>query len=112
MQLVLEPDLFLKLTPLAIQVMKEVGIDIIIYAVVYTKGLRRLGGLAIGGMVDLDIFFLAFISGASMNADRSLALALLSGVLGNLWLYCSATFVGSSAVALLVRRKFNSSETK
>jgi aquaporin Z len=56
----------------------------IIYLVVYTKGLWRLGGLAIGGVVGLDIFFLAFISGASMNPARSLAPALLSGVIGNL----------------------------
>ena len=77
----------------------------VIYLVVYTKGLRRLGGLAIGGMVGLDIFFLAFISGASMNPARSLAPALLSGVLGNVWLYWTATFVGSSAVAFIVRNK-------
>jgi hypothetical protein len=57
-------------------------------------------------MVDLDIFFLAFISGASMNHARSLAPALLSGVLGNLWVYCSATFIGSPAVAFVVHRKF------
>ncbi|HKI09340.1 MAG TPA: aquaporin [Nitrososphaeraceae archaeon] len=79
--------------------------------VVYTKGLRGLGGLVIGGMVGLDIFFLAFISGASMNPARSLAPALLSSVLGNLWLYWTATFIGSSAVALLVRRKFKSAKT-
>jgi aquaporin Z len=60
-------------------------------------------------MVGLDIFFLAFISGASMNPARSLAPALLSGVLGNLWLYWTATFIGSSVVALLVRKKFMSS---
>jgi aquaporin Z len=48
----------------------------VIYLVVYIKGLRRLGGLAIGGIVGLDIFFLAFISGASMNPARSLAPAL------------------------------------
>jgi aquaporin Z len=78
----------------------------VIYLVVYTKGLRRLGGLAIGGMVGLDIFFLAFISGASMNPVRSLAPALLSGVLGNVWLYWTATFVGSSVVAFIVRNKF------
>ena len=49
---------------------------------------------------------LAFISGASMNPARSLAPALLSGVLGNLWLYWTATFIGSSAVAFIVRSKF------
>jgi aquaporin Z len=37
-----------------------------------------------------------------MNPARSLAPALLWGVLGNLWLYWSATFIGSSAVAFLV----------
>lgn len=84
----------------------------VIYVVVYTKGLRRLGGLAIGGMVGLDIFFLAFISGASMNPARSLAPALLSGVLGNLWLYWTATFIGSSITALLVRRKFKTANIK
>jgi len=82
----------------------------VIYAVVYTKGLRGFGGLAIGGMVGLDIFFLAFISGASMNPARSLAPALLSGVLGNLWLYWSATFIGSSAVAFIVHRKFKNAK--
>jgi aquaporin Z len=84
----------------------------VIYLVVYTKGLRRLGGLAIGGMVSLDIFFLAFISGASMNPARSLAPALLSGVLGNLWLYWTATFIGSSVIAFLVRRKFKNAQNK
>ena len=77
----------------------------VIFVVVYTKGLKRFGGIAIGGIVGLDIFFLAFISGASMNPARSLAPALTSGVLNNLWLYWSATFVGTSAVALLVRKK-------
>ena len=70
--------------------------------VVYTKGLKGFGGIAIGGIVG----FLAFISGASMNPARSLAPALLSGVLGNLWLYWSATFVGTSIVAFIIKGKF------
>jgi aquaporin Z len=84
----------------------------VIYLVVYTKGLRRLGSLAIGAMVGLDILFLAFISGASMNPARSLAPALLSGVLGNLWLYWTATFIGSSTVAFIARRKFKKGKEK
>jgi aquaporin Z len=94
-----------------IEVLATALLMAVIYLVVYTKGLRGLGGLVIGGMVGLDIFFLAFISGASMNPARSLAPALLSSVLGNLWLYWTATFIGSSAVALLVRRKFKSAKT-
>ena len=78
----------------------------VIYVVVYTKGLKRFGGIAIGGIVGLDIFFLAFISGASMNPARSLAPALVSGVLNNLWLYWSATFIGTSIVAFMFRRMF------
>src|SRR5918999_1233711 len=34
----------------------------VIYAVVFTKGLWGFSGLAIGGMVGLDILFLYFIS--------------------------------------------------
>ena len=55
--------------------------------VVYTKGLKGFGGIAIGGIVGLDILFLAFISGASINPLGSLAPALLSGVWADLWLY-------------------------
>jgi aquaporin Z len=78
----------------------------VIYVVVYSKGLKRFSGIAIGGIVGLDIFFLAFISGASMNPARSLAPALISGVLNNLWLYWSATFIGTSIVAFMFRRMF------
>ncbi|MGC2383877.1 MAG: aquaporin, partial [Nitrososphaeraceae archaeon] len=79
--------------------------------VVYTRGLRGFSGIAIGGMVGLNIFFLAFISGASMNPARSLAPALVSGVLHNLWLYWSATFIGTSAVAFIFRRAFLSKKS-
>jgi aquaporin Z len=78
----------------------------VILAVVYTKGLKGFSGIAIGGIVGLDIFFFSYISGASMNPARSLAPALLSGYVGDLWLYWSATFVGTSIVALLLRDKF------
>jgi aquaporin Z len=49
----------------------------VILTVVYTKGLKGFGCIAIGGIIGLDILFLAFISGASMNPARSLAPALL-----------------------------------
>lgn len=79
---------------------------VVILVVVYTKGLKGFSGIAIGAIVGLDIFFLSFISGASMNPARSLAPALLSGSTLDLWLYWSATFVGTSLVALVLRRKF------
>jgi aquaporin Z len=78
----------------------------VILIVVYTKGLKGFSGIAIGGIVGLDIFFFAFISGASMNPARSLAPAVISGYVGDLWLYLSAPFIGTCFVALLLRRIF------
>jgi len=78
----------------------------VILVVVHTKGLRGFSGIAIGGIIGLDIFFLSFISGASMNPARSLAPALFSGFVNDLWLYWTATFVGSSMVAFIYRKKF------
>jgi aquaporin Z len=80
---------------------------VVILTVVYTKGLKGFGGIAIGGIVGLDILFLAFISGASMNPARSLAPALLSGVFTDLWLYWTATFVGTSLIAFIYRKKIS-----
>lgn len=90
----------------SIEVLASALLMTIILIVVYTKGLKGFGGIVIGGMVGLDIFFLGFISGASMNPARSLAPALLSGAIGDLWLYWSATFVGTSIIAFVYRRKF------
>ena len=78
----------------------------VIFYVVYTKGLKGFSGIAIGGIVGLDILFLAFISGASMNPARALAPALLSGFIDDLWLYWTAPFVGTAITAILFRKKF------
>jgi aquaporin Z len=83
----------------------------VIFYVVYTKGLRGFSGVAIGGIVGLDILFLAFISGASMNPARALAPALISGTLGDLWLYWSAPFIGTIIAAFAFRGKFRAQRT-
>ena len=88
-----------------IEVLASALLMAVILTVVYTKGLKGFGGIVIGGIVGLDILFLAFISGASMNPARSLAPALLSGVWSDLWLYWTATFVGTSVIALIYRKK-------
>jgi glycerol uptake facilitator-like aquaporin len=90
-----------------IEILASALLMAVIFVVVYTRGLRGFSGIAIGGIVGLDIFFLAFISGASMNPARSLAPAVLSGVITNLWLYWTATFIGTSIVAFLLRKRFN-----
>ena len=78
----------------------------VIMVAVHTKGLNGFGGIAIGAMIGLDIFFLAFVSGASMNPIRSLAPAILSGYVNDLWLYLTAPFIGSAIVACIYRKKF------
>jgi aquaporin Z len=78
----------------------------VIMVVVHTKGLKGFSGIAIGGIVGLDILFLAFVSGASMNPARSLAPALVSGYLDDLWLYLTAPFMGSSIVAVIYNKYF------
>ena len=89
-----------------VEVLASALLMAVIFTVVYTKGLKGFSGIAIGGIVGLDIFFLAFISGASMNPVRSLAPALLSGMMNDLWLYWSAPYVGTIIVAFLFRKKF------
>jgi aquaporin Z len=82
-----------------------------ILVVVHTKGLKGFSGIAIGTIIVLDIFFLSFISGASMNPARSLAPAILSGHLNDLWLYWTATFLGSGIVATIYRKFVGSRST-
>src|SRR5918911_2517772 len=56
-----------------VEVLASALLMAVILTVVYTRGLRGFSGIAIGGIVGLNIFFLSSISGASMNPARSLA---------------------------------------
>ena len=91
---------------LGMEILASALLMAVIYAVVLTKGLKGFSGIAIGGIVGLDIFFFGLISGASMNPARSLAPALLSSSFGDLWLYFSAPFIGTVMVALICKKKF------
>jgi aquaporin Z len=90
----------------AVEVFATSLLMFVILIVVYTQGLKGFSSIVIGGIVGLDIFLFASISGASMNPARSLAPALISGYIGDSWLYLSATFVGTAIVSLILRRKF------
>ena len=89
-----------------IEILASALLMLVILIVVYTKGLKKFSGIAIGAIVGLDIFLFGLISGASMNPARSLAPAIVSGYYIDLWLYLTAPFIGTSIVAFLLRNKF------
>ncbi|HJU60383.1 MAG TPA: aquaporin, partial [Nitrososphaeraceae archaeon] len=89
-----------------IEIFASALLMLVILIVVYTKGLKRFGGIAIGAIVGLDIFLFGLISGASMNPARSLAPAVVSGYYVDLWLYLTAPFIGTTIIGLLLRNKF------
>ena len=97
-----------------VEILASALLMLVILIVVYTKGLKKFGGIAIGAIVGLDIFVFGLISGASMNPARSLAPAIVSGYYIDLWLYLTAPFIGTTIVGLIFRNKFykiNNKET-
>ena len=75
----------------------------VIYIVIHFKKLGKLTGVAIGGIIALDVLFFGLVSGASMNPIRSLAPAVISGMTGDLWLYLTTPFIGTIIVAAIYK---------
>lgn len=69
---------------------------VIIHVATGSKEQGVMAGIAIGATVTLDALFGGPISGASMNPARSLAPALVSLNVGDLWIYLVAPLVGAA----------------
>ncbi|HEY7159115.1 MAG TPA: MIP family channel protein [Gemmataceae bacterium] len=54
-----------------------------------------MAGVAVGAIIALEALFAGPVSGASMNPARSLAPALVSGNLKDLWIYLTAPVAGA-----------------
>jgi aquaporin Z len=67
---------------------------------VHGKAIKSFAGLAIGLTVGLEAMFAGPITMASMNPARSIGPALVSGNLGDLWLYVVATVLGAMFAGL------------
>lgn len=79
----------------------EVALTFMLMAVILAvaSGSKEKGvmaGIAIGGVVALEAMFAGPICGASMNPARSLAPALVSGHLADLWIYLLAPTLGAA----------------
>ncbi len=68
---------------------------LVIIFVSQNKATASFTGLAVGAVVLLEAMFAGPITGASMNPARSIAPAVVSGHLENLWLYIAAPIIGA-----------------
>jgi aquaporin NIP len=68
-----------------------------------SKESGMMAGAAVGAVVLLEALFAGPISGASMNPARSLAPAMISGQLNEIWIYLLAPTIGA-ALSVIVWR--------
>jgi MIP family channel proteins len=61
-----------------------------------TRAVGAAAAIAIGGTVGLDALFGGPVTGASMNPARSVGPALVSGRVGDLWIYLVAPIAGAA----------------
>jgi len=73
---------------------------VVILFVSQNKSVSSFTGLAVGGTVMLEAMFAGPITGASMNPARSLAPAIVSGNIADLWIYIFAPIIGAILASL------------
>lgn len=90
-------------------------ITVILGTAAHGKVVGANAALAVGATIALDGLFAEPISGASMNTARSLGPALVSGQLGDMWIYIFGPLIGvivAVAVAWLLRGSTNPEAVK
>ena len=73
---------------------------LVIIFVSQNKAVTHLTGIAVGATVLLEAMFAGPITGASMNPARSIAPALVSGNVLELWIYILAPIIGAVLASL------------
>jgi aquaporin NIP len=73
---------------------------IVILFVSQNKSVSQFAGVAVGATVMLEALFAGPITGASMNPARSIAPAIVSGNISDLWIYIVAPILGAILASL------------
>lgn len=93
-------------------VMEWILTCILMLVIIFTsQGSKEVGimaGMAIGATVLVEAMFAGPITGASMNPARSLAPAVISGNMADVWIYLLAPTAGAVS-AILIYRTFHRS---
>ncbi|HET6517814.1 MAG TPA: aquaporin [Nitrosopumilaceae archaeon] len=96
----------------AVEILATFFLMTVILIVTHKKSLNKFTGLAVGGIIGIDVILFRIISGASMNPIRSLSPALVAGIYDDLWIYLTAPLVGSAIIALIYKKKILSKTNK
>jgi len=73
---------------------------LVILFVSQNKAASQFTAIAVGATVMLEAIFAGPITGASMNPARSIAPAIVSGNVADLWIYVVATIIGAVLASL------------
>jgi aquaporin Z len=73
---------------------------LVIIFVSQNKAVTHITGIAVGATVLLEAMFAGPITGASMNPARSIAPAVVSGNMSELWIYILAPIIGAILASL------------
>jgi len=73
---------------------------LVILFVSQNKETQQFTGIAVGATVGLEAIFAGPITGASMNPARSIAPAMVSGNITELWIYILAPIIGAILASL------------
>ena len=90
-----------------VEVLATLFLMTIILIVTHKNSLNKFTGLAVGGIIGIDVILFRAISGASMNPIRSFSPALLTGMYDEMWLFLAAPLIGAAIVAIIYRKKFH-----
>ena len=83
-----------------IEVILTYFLMIVILFVSQNKSVKQFTGLSVGAVVMLEAMFAGPITGASMNPARSIAPAIVSGNISELWIYIVAPIIGAIMASL------------